>query len=748
MQTVTKNQRAIELKFLSVRFATLLLFTFALIFSVGCSSGGGGGTKTTPGVVAQISIEAQNINITILDPLTSISYIITSKYDIKTFQIKINNIDRTELVTFKDGLLTIQPTAKAMLPSDYLLITVILTDSEGYTYTQTFEYILDFEISIASGFTAVPQFGFAPVEVTFTPKISAEESIQLYHWDFGDGTKNDSNTSRTNLIGSPVKHTYTKAGDYTVILTIYDSLYQPATSELIVKVFNEPPVVTNINVSPSNGALPLKSYFSASAKDNEGIKEFLWDFDSDGVIDYNDTKVDENTTYIPTSSSSSTNHTYDTIGSYQARLTITDVNGSSIIVDVPTISVYVGPVGTPTVTASAYPASGKAPLSVNFSSSYGSFDKWEWDFDGDGNYDYSSTVSGSVEHNYSVAGTFFATIQVTKDGLKSSDSIEITVTQNISLSRSTDTIDIKQVEVVDINVTVAGLTETTLLIENSRYQPIVTLLDWAERSGVINVIWDGTNANGITVAEGDYYAVLLYKENDETKRFDLREERDSYDKPLITNVDAGDVFAPYLEPMLIEFNLTEAAEVSLDIGPDGYTVTERIKTLLLKQPMGKGSYTLEWAGDANDGTVADLSIYKDKYPSSANYYMTGGFSNALADNAIFVKSGVTISNLESDAPVYVPNAIDEDQVRNKLSISFDLSADASINLTVNDANSGATVMSKEYASLTKGSQAIEWDGKDEDGKYIAPGVYRIGVKATDTYGYTSLTQYTLQRIFY
>lgn len=120
----------------------------------------------------------------------------------------------------------------------------------------------------------------------------------------------------------------------------------------------------------------------------------------------------------------------------------------------------------------------------------------------------------------------------------------------------------------------------------------------------------------------------------------------------------------------------------------------------------------------------------------------------LADNAVFVKSGVSVLNLKSDAPVYVPNAIGEDEKQKNLAISFDLTAAAFVTLTINDAESGATVTSKQVASMAEGSQVIEWDGKDAEGKYIAPGTYRIGVKATDSYGYTSLTQYALQRIFY
>ena len=731
-------------------FFVILAFVMGVFFFSGCSGGSGSGGDDTTGTSplgSKIVVLLDDLNISLTDPLSKISFDVTSTYDIESFEIKINNVDRTELVSFDGKTLQIQPTSSAMLPFDYIIITLTLTDKEGFSYTQTFSFDPDFDLAIAAGFDAQPQIGYAPMEVTFSPKVSAEESIQLYHWDFGDGTKNDSNTSRENLIGSPVTHKYTEAGEYNVTLTIYDSTYQPATSQLIVKVFNAPPTITSINASPSNGELPLRVSFSASASDNEGIQAFLWDFDGDGVIDINDTKVDENTTYIPKYGSSYQYFVYSGTGKYQAKLTVLDVEGGSVVVEVPTIEVLVGPEGTPTVNAYAYPSSGTAPLEVSLSAGY-YMDEWEWDFDGDGVYDYSSTESGNVDHIYDKAGTYYAKVRATRDGLTTLDTVQVRVDQEISLSRSTDTIDVNSVESVELNISVAAKTDVKLVVEDRRYQEVATLLDWQEKSGEFSVSWDGTDDDGVTLAEGDYYIVLLYKENAEIKRYDLRDERDNTNIAITTNISAGTVFAPYKEPMLIEFNLSEAAEVSLDVGPDGYVVTERIKTLLLKQALGKGSYTIKWAGDANDGTLADLSDYKDKYPSYANYYMTGGFKNLLAKNAVFVKSGVSILNLEVDAPVYVPNTIDEDKQHKELTISFDLSSDASVTLTINDAQTGATVMSKEYASLIKGSQSITWNGKDEDGKYIAPGVYRIGVKATDTYGYTSLTQYVLQRIFY
>ena len=722
------------------------MFVTTFMLMMGCSSDD---TETPPPPTSHITIVAQEIDTTITDPLTALHFTVNSTFGIASFDVKINNTERNELTTLDDNILTITPTATATLPFDYLSVTLSITDNEAFVHNETFDYTIDFNTTIASGFSALPQTGYAPLQVTFTPRISAEESIQLYHWDFGDGTKNDSNTSRENLIGSPVQHTYANAGEYTAILTIYDSNYQPATSQLLIKVYNEAPMITALEASPSNGELPLAVSFSASATDNEGIREFLWDYNSDGVVDFNDSKIDiNNPTYAPRSAYSSAYYTYTGIGQYQATLSVVDINGTTTTSTVPTISVLVGPEGTPSVTATASPSYGQAPLMVTLYS-YGSMARWEWDFDGDGNYDYSSTTSGTVDHNYTDAGTFYPQLKVTgTNGMISFDSVEVTVGQNISLTRSTDTIDIKSAESVTLQLSVAAEAETSVIVENHRYQRVKTLLDWARRSGTLSLNWDGSDENGATVSEGDYYIVLLYKEGGETKRYDLRDERNNRDVGISTNISAGDKFAPYLAPMAIEFSLTSAAEVSLDIGPDGISVTERIKTLLLKQPLGKGVHTILWAGDANDGTLADLSKYKDKYPSNANYYMTGGFMNQLADNAVYVKSGVSVLDLKSDIPIYVPTTIDANQNQKLLTVSFELSAPASVTLTVNDAQSGATVVTKQVASLPAGQQSVTWDGKDANGKYIAPGVYRIGVKATDSYGYTSLTQYALQRIFY
>ena len=79
--------------------------------------------------------------------------------------------------------------------------------------------------------------------------------------------------------------------------------------------------------------------------------------------------------------------------------------------------------GTPTAIASANPLTGDSPVTVTLSAA-GSTDpdghivRWQWDFENDGAYDWSSTTTGTVTHEYP-AGEYTAKLLVTDDSGKS-----------------------------------------------------------------------------------------------------------------------------------------------------------------------------------------------------------------------------------------------------------------------------------------------------------------------------------------
>jgi len=351
-----------------------------------------------------------------------------------------------------------------------------------------------------------------------------------------------------------------------------------------------------------------------------------------------------------------------------------------------------------------------------------------------------------VTHLYERAGTYYPRVRVTNEaGKKASDSLEVNAWQWVTLIRDRDTIDLRRGESAEINVSVSGKTRVKVILEDNRYRYVRTLQKWRETNGTIVLRWDGTDSRGKAVAEGDYYAVLFYEDGGVIQRFDLREKRKYWDVALTTNVEQGQVFAPFLEPMKVSFTLPVAAEVSLDIGPTGESVTERLRTLFARQPMGAGEYTVFWDGDTNDGTLLDLKPYQEKYPWEARYIIFGGFYNQLADNAIYVKDPLRVSGLTTEPPIYTPQSGEGDR---ELAIRFRLSAAANVTLTINDAESGGKFLRWTSDRLAKGVNTLYWNGRDSEGRLLAPGVYRIGVKATDRRGRESLTHYILQRIFY
>jgi len=174
---------------------------------------------------------------------------------------------------------------------------------------------------------------------------------------------------------------------------------------------NQPPVVS-VKASVTSGQAPLAVIFTGSATDADGqVVGYNWSF-GDGQ----------------TSSSAWPSHTYQSAGSFTARLTVTDEAGASASASV-VISVGSAPANQPPqVRITATPTSGSAPLSVQFntiaSDADGQVVGYSWDF-GDGQ---TSTEAGPA-HTYIGQGSFTARLTVTDNGgATASTTIVISVT--------------------------------------------------------------------------------------------------------------------------------------------------------------------------------------------------------------------------------------------------------------------------------------------------------------------------------
>ncbi len=222
-------------------------------------------------------------------------------------------------------------------------------------------------------FTLTPATGCGvPLLVTFT-----DNSIlpQTWLWDFGDGN--------TSTVPSPT-HTYTALGNYTVTLTVSDTVNGCVDDANATVTITDPQA--NFSGTPVFGCGPLTVNFTDLST---GATTWAWDFGDGG-----------------TSNGQNPTHTYQNPGVYTVTLVIGDNNGCS---DTHVELNYITVIG-PTVNFTGTPLVGCDSLLVQFtdlSVPGAPIVSWSWTF-GDGNV----SVQQNPSHTY-LPGTYTVTLTVT-----------------------------------------------------------------------------------------------------------------------------------------------------------------------------------------------------------------------------------------------------------------------------------------------------------------------------------------------
>jgi len=230
-----------------------------------------------------------------------------------------------------------------------------------------------------ANFAASPVSGKVPLSIKFTDKSTG--SPTSWKWTFGDGA--------SSTLKNPA-HTYTKAGKYTISLTVKNAAgtnTKTIKNYITVKTAPVKPVAA-FYASPRSGYAPLKVTFTD--KSTGSPTSWKWSF---GDKTYSTAKNPA--------------HTYSKAGKYTVSLTVKNAAGTNTKTITNYITVKTAPV-KPVAAFSASPTSGKAPLTVKFTDkSTGSPTSWKWSF-GDKTY---STAKNPV-HKYSKAGKYTVSLTV------------------------------------------------------------------------------------------------------------------------------------------------------------------------------------------------------------------------------------------------------------------------------------------------------------------------------------------------
>ncbi|KKH47468.1 NosD domain-containing protein [Methanosarcina sp. 1.H.A.2.2] len=176
------------------------------------------------------------------------------------------------------------------------------TNSKTAVITVSEEEEVDNDVLPVADFIANPTSGSAPLSVSFTDR---SQNATSRSWNFGDGaTSTDTNPT----------HSYSLAGNYTVNLTV-SNLKGTNSKTAVITVSEEEEEqndglpVANFETNVTSGYAPLSVLFTDRSQDATSRS---WDF-GDGV----------------TSTELNPTHTYSLVGTYPAKLTVSNANGTT-----------------------------------------------------------------------------------------------------------------------------------------------------------------------------------------------------------------------------------------------------------------------------------------------------------------------------------------------------------------------------------------------------------------------------------
>ncbi|MCP4171811.1 MAG: PKD domain-containing protein, partial [Fuerstiella sp.] len=287
------------------------------------------------------------------------------------------------------------------VPGDYA-VTLTITDSQGQTDSAAMT------LTIGSSAGPVAKFSVSGVysagrPVNFDGSLSSG-SIVSYSWNFGD-----ENTET----GVQAVHTYTQAGQFSVVLRVTDSAGAWSEAHGKITVTDEPNQNPGVRITcPATGIVNEAAAFSAAGTDPDGDDlSYSWNFGDSTA-----------------GTGASASHTYASAGTYDVTVTVSDGYGGEVSDTCRTEIIQLPAYNVPPEAEAGGPYNGTMDQAVVFDGS-GSYDlnldtvTYTWDF---GNNETGSDVSPS--YTWHDAGTYEVTLTVTDpEGLAGTDTAEVRI---------------------------------------------------------------------------------------------------------------------------------------------------------------------------------------------------------------------------------------------------------------------------------------------------------------------------------
>ncbi|MFX0099418.1 MAG: PKD domain-containing protein [Candidatus Hodarchaeota archaeon] len=434
-------------------------------------------------------------------------------------------------------------------------VTLMVSDGDGDSDVVVQSALIDvlIDTSPVANFTANDTNPVQNEAVQFNYTGTVGNGNETYLWNFGDGSN--------ATVADPV-HAYINPGDYNVSVYVedFDGDNDVLVKNLYIHVQSEQVPVVDFSVNDTHVVEKQLVQFNFTGNAGNPPSTFQWDF-GDGA---------------PNSTLQDPDHQYNTSGTFDVALTVTDKNGNSTTqtkVAYIQVDSDLQPVANFSINSTVIVTGDW--LSFKYEGTIGNGNEtYQWDF-GDG----SSNATGSMPlHRYTVAGSHIAFVTITDvDG--DSD------TSNL-------TIDVALDVVPDANFT----ENATSIIANQAIQ-----FNFSGNPGnqPATFLWDFGDGNNSTLENithvytdaGTYNVSLLVIDVNGNSSLLVKENLVNVisDEAPIASFSANDT--SIIEDQHVQFN---------------YTGTE-----------GNGNLTFSW--QFGDGMISDLRNPDHAYASAGTY---------------------------------------------------------------------------------------------------------------------------------
>jgi PKD repeat protein len=158
-----------------------------------------------------------------------------------------------------------------------------------------------------------------------------------YTIEWGDGTKSEGSVDYGNSTPTLMK-TYASTGTFTIKATVTDSMGQTGSATKSITIAEQ--LTASLTADKTSGTVPLAVTFTCGA--SGGFLDYTWTLDfGDGTTPSSGTRTAAGNWTV--------SHTYNKVGTFTAKLTVTDALGASAVpvaivsIELPGLVAIIGP---------------------------------------------------------------------------------------------------------------------------------------------------------------------------------------------------------------------------------------------------------------------------------------------------------------------------------------------------------------------------------------------------------------------